>query len=293
MVEKGLGFDTIVRPERPSVDAPEPLPDNPMEVGQPLADRNRTGKSPAFQFYPKDFLSDANVMAMSLTELGAYWKLTCICWNEGSLPADTKSLARLLGTSAGHASKLWPAIAPCFKERDGRLMHPRLEGERRKQAEYRAKQADNGRKGGRPSGKGLGSSGLTQTQANESSSSPISNLQSSSARKNTRTTARETPIDEQAQKLLSAYPPQGACSIHAVTAALGDVLRGKPAGEFEALLERLESHKRSARWHEQAGRFIPRLDRYLSGGTHAAVLPSVEDVEREAANAKLPAWARS
>ena len=43
----------MMRPERPGVEAPEPLPDNPMEVGQPLADRHRTGKSPAFQFSEK------------------------------------------------------------------------------------------------------------------------------------------------------------------------------------------------------------------------------------------------
>jgi hypothetical protein len=98
--------------------------------------------------------------------------------------------------------------------------------------------------------------------------------------------------DEQASQLMRAYPPQGAASIHAVTAALRDVLRGQPAGSFDALLERLEGHKRSAKWQEQGGRFIPRLDRYLTSGTHNQIMPSAEAVEREAANKKLPAWAR-
>lgn len=182
----------IERPGRPEALTSESSPTT-LEGGFPLAAADRTGKSPAFQFYPKDFLSDANVMAMSLTELGAYWKLTCICWNEGSLPADTKSLARLLGIPQGHASKLWPSIEPCFREKDGRLVHPRLDGERKKQAEYRRKQAENGKKGGRPFGKAVGFSGVTQHEAKESSSSAISVLRTAEEKRET-PPARQTPI---------------------------------------------------------------------------------------------------
>ncbi len=79
---------------------------------------------------------------------------------------------------------------------------------------------------------------------------------------------RLSPIDALAQELLNAYPRAGACSLHAVSAALFDAFHGHPAPEFHALLMRLEGHKRSAKWLDQNGRFIPRLDRYLTSGTH-------------------------
>jgi uncharacterized protein YdaU (DUF1376 family) len=104
-------------------------------------------KAPAFQFYPKDFLTDENVRVMSLQERGAYITLICLCWTEGSLPADTERLARLCGVPATFFRKLWPALAVCFREAEsGRLVHPRLEREKDKQAHYRRRQSDNAAK---------------------------------------------------------------------------------------------------------------------------------------------------
>lgn len=109
------------------------------------------GKSPAFQFYPKDFLTDENVRMMSLQERGAYITLICQCWTEGTLPADVAWLARLCGTPLTAFRRLWPAIERCFRNHPteaDRLVHPRLEKELEKQAEYRRRQADKGRASG-------------------------------------------------------------------------------------------------------------------------------------------------
>ena len=252
-----------------------------------MAARHFTGKSPAFQFYPKDFLSDAHVMAMSLTELGAYWKLTCICWNEGSLPADTKSLARLLGVPAGHASKLWPALAPCFKVKDERLTHPRLEVERRKQADYREKQAFNGRKGGRPSGKGLGSSGETQTEAKESSSSPICNLQSASS--SAKQQEQEPPaLDVEFFELQKAYGPIGR---NGSPQAEQTFKAARESGvTLVAMLEALENHHASEQW--TLGK-VPNMLKWLTERRWDTRLPSSAEVAAARGASKLPAWARS
>src|SRR6185312_11765498 len=51
-------------------------------------------KSPAFQFYPNDFLGSGSVAAMTLEEIGAYVLLLCYEWNEGGLPDDLDRLAR-------------------------------------------------------------------------------------------------------------------------------------------------------------------------------------------------------
>jgi uncharacterized protein YdaU (DUF1376 family) len=108
------------------------------------------GKSPAFQFYPKDFLSDENVRMMSMAERGVYITLLSLCWIEGSLPSDVERLALLVGVPVTAFRKLWPALAPCFRaneQRPDRLVHQRLEKEREKQAEFKRRQSDKGKAG--------------------------------------------------------------------------------------------------------------------------------------------------
>lgn len=147
--------------------------------------------APAFQFYPKDFLSDSHVVAMTMTERGVYITLLCLCWMEGSVPVSAATLARLCGLSMPTFERLWPALEPCFTNVDGRWVQPRIERERRKQATYRTMKSEAGKQGGRPKADGKqklirgqthGKQQLTRSQANESppSSSPIfvSDLQS-------------------------------------------------------------------------------------------------------------------
>lgn len=107
-------------------------------------------KAPAFQFYPKDFLTDSHVVAMTLQELGAYITLLCLCWMEGSLPIDLAALARLCRVSPLTFERLWPALEPCFTIVNDRLVQPRIERERRKQETWRALKVEAGKKGGRP-----------------------------------------------------------------------------------------------------------------------------------------------
>lgn len=108
-------------------------------------------KVPAFQFYPKDFLSDENVLGMTYTERGIYITLLAVCWLQGSLPPPAE-LPDMLKLAAPRFEKLWHGrLSRCFDPNgDGRLHHKRLDEEREKQAAFRAKQAANGTKGGRP-----------------------------------------------------------------------------------------------------------------------------------------------
>ena len=144
-------------------------------------------RSPAFQFYPKDFLSDINVSSMSLQERGAYITLLCFCWtNNGALPTDVARLATVCGTQPTVFAKVWPAVRECFTEQDGRYIHPRLEREREKQATYRERQSDKGARGAKARWH-RHATGIAQAspghdpgipQAMPSDGSPISNLQS-------------------------------------------------------------------------------------------------------------------
>jgi uncharacterized protein YdaU (DUF1376 family) len=133
----------------------------------PQADR-----SPAFQFYAKDFLSDVRVMAMSLEEVGAYWKLVSICWLEEGLPSELPVLARLLHVTPSKMARLWPAIEPCFRLESGLYQHTRLDRERAKQDEYRATQSEAGKRGAAKKwGKARHSDPIVSPMAKDSSSS--------------------------------------------------------------------------------------------------------------------------
>lgn len=107
-------------------------------------------KSPAFQFYPKDFLSDENVVLMTNQELGCYMKLLCYCWKEGSIPLDIQKIAKLCNEDGAAMALLWSAIKNCFsvcKENPERLVNLRLLKEREKQIEHHKIKSLSGKKG--------------------------------------------------------------------------------------------------------------------------------------------------
>jgi uncharacterized protein YdaU (DUF1376 family) len=111
-------------------------------------------KSPAFRFYPADFMGSPDVQSMDLNEIGAFILLLCIAWQHdrhGYLPDDEDRIRRwarmnpqqwiisremLLGK--------FPIIEPGFRG------NPRMIREAEKQAEFSAKQSSNGKQGGRP-----------------------------------------------------------------------------------------------------------------------------------------------
>ena len=101
-------------------------------------------KAPAFQFYAADYLASQRVTLLTLEEEGAYIRALLFCWQHGSIPADPEKLARLIGKGA--STTLASTVATMFEERDGVLVHPRLEEEREKHAEWRRKSAEGGRR---------------------------------------------------------------------------------------------------------------------------------------------------
>jgi uncharacterized protein YdaU (DUF1376 family) len=107
-------------------------------------------KSPAFQWYAADYLADERVTQLSLESEAAYVRLLNYCWREGSIPAKAEQCAPMCKYADVKVIK--PALALFMKSatQPGRLVHKRLEEERAKQEEYRARQAAKGAKGGRP-----------------------------------------------------------------------------------------------------------------------------------------------
>lgn len=101
--------------------------------------------SPAFQFYPDDFVGSGVVQAAEADEIGAYVLLLCLDWGEVGFAFDEKRLARVCRVSVARFRVIWSHLKDKFPPRDGRHYNPRLERERQKQAEWKAKSAAGGR----------------------------------------------------------------------------------------------------------------------------------------------------
>lgn len=138
-------------------------------------------KSPAFQFYPADYLADEKVQLMTLEEEGAYLRSLAFCWREGSIPSDPQTLSRLIGK--GCSVEIARVVQGCFNHPSkdaSRMMHPRLECEREKQKQWIRKSSEGGKVSAekrqkrakesiRSEMKG-GSSGVVEPKVNSSSS---------------------------------------------------------------------------------------------------------------------------
>ena len=108
-------------------------------------------KSPAFQFYPGDFLSDLNVIVMSGAEVGAYALLMSVCWIENGFPNDMDDMAHVAKMDPNAFAESWSKrLSRCFLLReDGKWDHPRLQAERVKQQAFSQKMSEAGARGGR------------------------------------------------------------------------------------------------------------------------------------------------
>jgi len=110
--------------------------------------RKKPQRSPAFQWYPADFLIE--VTAMTTDEVGAYVLLKSICWHEGCLPNDVEELASIAKLTPERFQPMWDRrISRCFKQRsDGRWTHPGLDKEAKKQEDWRAQRSAAGIRSG-------------------------------------------------------------------------------------------------------------------------------------------------
>jgi uncharacterized protein YdaU (DUF1376 family) len=129
-------------------------------------------KSPAFQFYPADYLSDSNTIAFTAEQDGHYLRLLCLCWLEGSIPIDPRPL--LKGGETISDECLNP-ILRCFRinRKKTALVHPRLDAERCKQIAWREKSSAGGKASAlkkRTVSGGNGASRVVTPKSNTSSS---------------------------------------------------------------------------------------------------------------------------
>ena len=104
---------------------------------------------PAFQFYPRDWLSSSGTRTMSYAERGMYCELLSHQWLDGSIPCTENEISRLLGVTRAVWRKASPRVLSRFTivMKDGRLKNKRLEEVRAEQHAFREERSQAGKKG--------------------------------------------------------------------------------------------------------------------------------------------------
>lgn len=172
-------------------------------------------KSPAFQWYPKDILSSARVAEMSLAEEGAYRRLIDFCWLNGSIPADPIRASRVVGK--GCTREITEAVLPMFTPAPNdptRLVHDRLEEERRRQEERSVKcsASANARWGGVKQGTNPSRNKQVKTpikakcQRNANALQTECSSSSTPSSNNIENHIKENSFEESAERIWQVYP---------------------------------------------------------------------------------------
>lgn len=115
-------------------------------------------KSPAFQFYPKDFMTDGKVICMTPEERGLYVWLLCVDWLEDGFPEDL--ILKLSGyqwhksdgSLRDDSSEILATLKACFikhPKKQGMLTNARLLKTRKLQEERHLKAVESGSRGGK------------------------------------------------------------------------------------------------------------------------------------------------
>lgn len=184
---------------------------------------------------------------MSNDEVGAYIKLLCYQWSNGSIPKEKDRLFRVVGGEVSEYVMAKFDLCP-----DGELRQHRLEKERAKQIAFRQKQSEFGKKGGRPKKGSLSKPFLIEkgSQSPPSPSpSPISDPDS------------KIPVLAHFERFWTAYPRKVGKK-----KALSAFVRHKCSTFIERILSAIEAQKGGWDWQKDGGQFIPYPERWLNGG---------------------------
>jgi uncharacterized protein YdaU (DUF1376 family) len=111
-------------------------------------------KSPAFRFYPADFMGSPDVQAMDLEEVGAYVFLLCMAWQSdrhGYLEDNEDRLRRLARMNPAQWALSRDVLLSKFPiVEHGWRANSRMVQEAEKQRAYSEAQSAKGKRGGRP-----------------------------------------------------------------------------------------------------------------------------------------------
>lgn len=87
---------------------------------------------------------------MTLAEQGAYVRLLCYQWQDGSIPDSEIAISRLISTTLFNSRKIWAKISECFipcPDNPGFLINEKMEAVRSKQLAFKEERSKSGKKG--------------------------------------------------------------------------------------------------------------------------------------------------
>jgi uncharacterized protein YdaU (DUF1376 family) len=106
---------------------------------------------PYMQFYVKEWLASSSVTRMPLEAQGAYIRLLCYQWEEGSIPEAKEEVRLMLAASLKQIDAIWGHLCRVFPvSGDGERRNPRCERDREDAFAQMERNRENGRRGGRP-----------------------------------------------------------------------------------------------------------------------------------------------
>ncbi len=236
-------------------------------------------KAPAFQFYPKDFLTDERQLALSTAGAGIYIRLMCHCWLGDSLPNDPVILAKMAASDLDPFMTEWGHIAACFTQgKNGRLVHRRLLHEKSKQDHYRKLQRDKGVRSGAARARSVqpnvnhGSTGVEPSAVEPKGNSSISYLLSSTPVKReenvrvslssaSRDPFTDSKVTERAGRFIDRYQELYPLHRHGARYAV------KPARDYSAAVTLCETWTDDARLEKLAICFLTTDHKFAAEGS--------------------------
>lgn len=186
---------------------------------------------------------------MTLAEQGAYIRLLCYQWQDGSIPNVETDLSRLLSVPVQHTRRIWNRISECFvplPDNPLRSANAKLEIVRNKQLEHSAERSESGR------------SGAAKRWSQDSSAiiQPLAKNGSSSSSSNKEETVSGFDL------FWSTYPKKAGKAD-----ALKSWKRIRPDLALqEKISAKVTEFKACADWHRENGRYIPHPATWLNRG---------------------------
>jgi uncharacterized protein YdaU (DUF1376 family) len=222
--------------------------------------------SPYFPFYPADFI--VGTMMLSAEEVGAYIRLLAFQWQQGGIPSAPGEQAIIAGVRAGKLAKV---LTKFEMGADGFLRNTRLEAERVKVEDARSRNAENGKKGGRPKTKTDSQPkdnppvifGLSQSEPKKSQSETESESETK-PESNTPVVPKGTEVgavySEAFEEFWQLYPrKEGKGQAWKVW----ERIKGRPG--VDVLRSSIELHKATEQWQRDGGQYIPHPSTWLNG----------------------------
>jgi uncharacterized protein YdaU (DUF1376 family) len=238
-------------------------------------------KSPAFQFYPAEYLADAGVQMMTLEEEGAYIRLLCYCWREGSIPNDDRKLSLLCKGAVTTVIAVVTALFENDPNDPSRLVHGRLEKEREKQQQWSEKSSEGGKKSAlKRWGKKTSRKLRVVTKCSPNDANQKVTLQSLFSSSYIPLNPLREVVVEVAARLLKQHPPlrrniglKGTCGL--LTKILKyKRLSGTAAVEhLRSIGDRHQAQCSTDQWRKDGGQFAKELANWLA--------PSMERYDQE------------